>query len=344
MFCQAVRGSDDIPVDILTCLQRRAVEAARFDLTLSAELARLLKLFEFHEIETVALKGPALRATLYGDAALRSSSDLDLLVRPRDVLRAKQALDGAGYYLQSIMPSPAAEACLRRRDCQITLSRAITEQEDLLFVDLHWRLLPGYFPRSFDEHELWGTLRQVSVAGTAVSTLSTENLLLFLCTHGTKHLWERLGWLCDVAKLVQVEPGIDWTRVFAEARETDTSRMVVLGLLLASELLGIDLPSAALEYTSRDRAARELVETVSQRLHDQILTPATAMESAAFSRGAFEHPGHRMRFLVGIFLEPTEAEYEALKLPLPLHWLYYFFRPLRLAFKYARIRKSKETG
>ena len=38
-----------------------------------------------------------------------------------------------------------------------------------------------------------------------------------------------------------------------------------------------------------------------------------------------------MRFLVGIFLEPTEAEYEeALKLPLPLHWLYYFFRPLRL--------------
>jgi hypothetical protein len=343
MFCQAVRGSDDIPVDILTCLQRRAVEAARFDLTLSAELARLLKLFESHEIETVALKGPALRATLYGDAALRSSSDLDLLVRPRDVLRAKQALEGAGYYMQSIMPSRAAEACLRRRDCQITLSRAITEQEDLLFVDLHWRLLPGYFPRSFDEHELWGTLRQVSVAGTAVSTLSTENLLLFLCTHGTKHLWERLGWLCDVARLVQVEPGIDWARVFAEARQTDTSRMVVLGLLLASELLGIDLPSAALEYTSKDRAARELVETVSRRLHDQILTPATAMESAAFSRGAFEHPGHRIRFLVGIFLEPTEAEYEALKLPLPLHWLYYFFRPLRLAFKYAGIRKSKET-
>ena len=67
--------------------------------------------------------------------------------------------------------------------------------------------------------------------------------------------------------------------------------MVVLGLLLASGCWAIgDLPSAALENTSRDRAARELVETVSQRLHDQILTPATAMESAAFSRGAFEHP------------------------------------------------------
>jgi hypothetical protein len=335
LFCQAVRARGDIPADILDYLQGRALAAARFDLTLSAELGRLLKLFEGHEIETVALKGPALRVTLYGNAALRSSSDLDLLVRPRDVLRAKQALEGAGYYMQSILPSRAAKACLRRRDCQITLSHEITNQKDLLFVDLHWRLLPGYFPRLFDEHELWGSLRQVSVAGTVVSTLSPEHLLLFLCAHGTKHLWERLGWLCDIARLVQVEPGIDWTRVFIEARQTDTARMVALGLLLASELLGIVLPSAAVEYISRDRTARDLVETVSQRLHDEILTPASAIESAAFSRRAFERTGHRVRFLIGIFLEPTEAEYGALKLPLPLHCLYYLFRPLRLAVKYA---------
>ena len=336
LFCQAVRAMGDIPADILDYLQGRALEAARFDLTLSAELGRLLKLFEGQEIETVALKGPALRVTLYGNAALRSSSDLDLLVRPRDVLRAKQALEGAGYYMQSILPSHADKACFLRRDCQITLSHEITDQDDLLFVDLHWRLLPGYFPRLFDEHELWGSLRQVSIAGTVVSTLCPEHLLLFLCAHGTKHLWERLGWLCDIARLVQVEPGIDWTRVFIEARQTDTSRMVALGLLLASELLGIALPSAAVEYTSSDQTARELVETVRQRLHDEILTPPSAMESASFSRRAFERNSHRLRFLIGIFIEPTEAEYEALKLPLPLHWLYYFFRPLRLAVKYAR--------
>jgi hypothetical protein len=337
LFCQAVRARDDIPVEVLDCLQGRAFETARFDLTLSAELGRLLKLFEAEKIQVVSIKGPALRQTLYGEAALRSSSDLDLLVRMKDVLRAKRALEGAGYYMQSILPSDADKAYLRRRDCQITLSRKITEQDDLLFVDLHWRLLPGFFPRFFDEHALWGHLRQVSVAGTVVSTLSSEHLLLFLCAHGTKHLWERLGWLCDIARLVQVDPGIDWTRVFIEARQTDTTRMVVLALLLASELLGIAIPPAAVEYTSKDSGARELVDTIRQRLHDQILTPAAAMESASFSRRAFERSGHRIRFLVGIFLQPTEAEYQALKLPLPLHWLYYFFRPLRLAVKYARV-------
>src|SRR6266403_3055881 len=336
LFCQAIRARDDVPLDILDDLQRRALTAARFDLTLSAELGRLLKLFEAEEIQVVSLKGPALRNILYGDAALRSSTDLDFLVRPEDVLRAKRALEGAGYYMQSILPSDADGACLRRRDCQITLSLEITEQDDLLFVDLHWRLLPGYFPRFFDEHALWGHLRQVSVAGTVVPTFSSEHLLLFLCAHGTKHLWQRLGWLCDIARLVQVEPGIDWTRVFSEARQTDTTRMVVLALLLASELLGISIPPATVEY-SNDSGARELVETIRQRLHDEILTPAAAMESASFSRRAFESTGHRVRYLLGIFLEPTEAEYEALKLPLPLHWLYYFFRPLRLAVKYARL-------
>jgi len=341
LFCRAIRSRDDIPVDIFDYLQGRALEAARFDLTLSAELGRLLRLFEEQRIRVVSLKGPALRYILYGDVALRSSTDLDLLVRPEDVWHAKRALEGAGYYMQSILPSDAEKACLRRRDCQITLSREITDQRDLLFVDLHWQLLPGYFPRFLDENELWGCLRHVSVAGTVVPTLSPEHLLLFLCAHGTKHLWERLGWLCDIARLVQVEPSINWTRVFTEARQTNTSRMVVLSLLLASELLGIDLPSAAVEYTGRDRTARELVKTVSQRLHDQRLTPASAMESASFSRRAFERTSHQVRYLIGIFLEPTEAEYEALKLPLPLHWLYYFFRPLRLTAKYARVRRSK---
>jgi hypothetical protein len=253
-------------------------------------------------------------------------------------LRAKRALEADGYYMQSILPSDADGACLKRRDCQITFSREITEQDDLLFVDLHWRLLPGYFPGFFDERDLWGCLRQVSVAGTEVSILAPEHLLLFLCAHGTKHLWERLGWLCDIARLVQVETGIDWTRVFIEAQQTDSSRMVVVALLLTSELLGISLPSAAVEHISSDRAARELVEIVRHRLYDEIVTPASAMESASFSRRAFERTGHRLRFLMGVFVEPTEAEYEVLRLPLPLHWFYYLFRPLRLAFKYGWTR------
>jgi hypothetical protein len=77
-------------------------------------------------------------------------------------------------------------------------------------------------------------------AATALA-LSPEHLALFLCAHGAKHYWERLGWICDVGRLLQVEKTVDWTGVFAEASETDTSRILSLGLLLARDLLGAEI-------------------------------------------------------------------------------------------------------
>jgi hypothetical protein len=336
LFCRTVRERPDIPIEVLNDLQRGVFKAACFDLTLSAELAELLELFRGHEIQVVSLKGPVLASTLYGTAALRSSSDLDLLVHPDDLLRANQLLKDRGYQLESVLSWPTCGAYFQRRDSQISFSRKTARQTDTLWIDLHWRLLPGYFPRSFDDRELWQNLRQVPLAGAMAWALPNENLLLFLCAHGTKHLWGRLGWICDIARLVQLEPLLDWTRVFDQTRQTDTSRMVVLGLLLASELLGVDLPSPAAKYTAMDWTYPALA-MIKKRLHDQTLAPAAPIESALFHRHVFERTGHRVRFVLGDFLQPTEAEYKALKLPPFLYWLYYLFRPARLASKYVRI-------
>ena len=43
-----------------------------------------------------------------------------------------------------------------------------------------------------------------TLAALAYGNLSLENLLLVRCAHGSKHLWERLGWICDVAELIRV--------------------------------------------------------------------------------------------------------------------------------------------
>ena len=336
LFCRAVSGRPDIPIEVLNDLQARVFEAACFDLTLSAELADLLERFTELQIRVVTLKGPVLASTLYGTAALRSSSDLDLLVQPEDLFRAKQLLEDKGYHLESVLSWPTDSAYFRRRDSEISFSRRTAYQTDTLWIDLHWRLLPWYFPRSFDDRELWQNLRRVPVAGVFASTLQAENQLLFLCAHGTKHLWGRLGWICDIARLVQVEPLLDWTRVFDQARQTETSRMVILGLMLASDLLGVDLPSPAVKYTGMDWTCRALA-MIKKRLHHQVFAPPGAIESTLLTRHVFERKGQRVRFVLGNFLQPTEAEYEALKLPPILYWIYYLFRPVRLARKYLRV-------
>ena len=113
--------------------------------------------------------------------------------------------------------------------------------------------------------------------------------------------------------------------------------------------MGVRLPEVAHHRAHSDKLALTLMRKIEKRLYDVVLTPATAVESAAFSRHAFEGRVQRLRFVAGVFLEPTEAEYMALKLPIRLHGIYYLFRPLRLTAKYVhrlfvKDQKSESNG
>src|SRR6266705_115556 len=77
-------------------------------LRLTAELFRLLKRFAAAEIGVLAVKGPVLSLRAYGDPAMRSYGDLDLLVRQRDIRRATELMIAAGY--QAAVPPSAIDA------------------------------------------------------------------------------------------------------------------------------------------------------------------------------------------------------------------------------------------
>jgi len=203
-----------------------------------------------------------------------------------------------------------------------------------LKLDLHWSLLPGYFPSPFEDATMWANLRSVPWGNTRMQTLSAEQQLMFLCAHGVKHLWARLGWLCDLGRLIQVEPRIEWSQIFDQTRRTHTTRMVLLSLLLADNLLGVDLPPAAAALVDADPQAAVLAAVVLERLRTD--RPASTVATAFFCVRALERTRHRARLVFGMFFQPTEAEYRVLQMPPSMYWIYYAFRPLRLAAKYAR--------
>jgi hypothetical protein len=311
-------------------VEDRVRETVRVSLTLSAELVKLLDVFEKQGITVIPLKGPVLSASLYGDQVLRTSTDLDLLVRPSDVLRTKSVLERIGYRLESVLHWHADSACFQCRDGQFSFS----DLSGRVSIDVHWQMLPRYFPAPFDEAEVWRNLRSTQWAGRQVWTLAPAHLFQFLCAHGTRHLWDRLGWICDVARMLQIESGIEWSDVIRQASQTNTLRMVSLALLLASDLLGARLPPAMAERVTGDARARSLAATLTDRLRAG--TPVSAVDTALLSVRALERTSYRARLIFGIFVQPTEAEYHALQLPPGLHWLYYLIRPVRLAGKYTQ--------
>jgi len=311
-------------------LRRGIDRSAAWTLMQSRELAHLGGLFEQHAIPVVALKGPTLSRYLYGDLEARSSGDIDVLVKREDVLRSRDVLMTNGYRVANSLHWNSPSACLRLRGCEMAF-----ESASGVSVDVHWRLLPPHFASAFDELDAWKSLGTETLGGRRVPTLAPGPLLMFLCSHGAKHMFERVAWICDIARFLIVTPGLDWKAMVAAARRACALRQLSLGVQLAVDLLG----APPVSELPRDVTVEALAQTVLNRLLTGATPPAAGLETTRYCLRLMERPGQRLRLLSGEYLTPSEAEFRVLQLPPWLFFAYYPFRPVRLFWRNA-IRRS----
>ncbi len=147
----------------------------------TSELAGILSAFSAKAIPVILLKGPLLAERIYGGIHLRTSRDLDLLVRPRDLKRAGAVLAELGF-----------NAAFRPDDYHESWRRGTT------LVELHHNVENPLAFR-FDMEGIWRRAAEVDFRGQRVRQLSPEDELLFLCLHGVRHRFERLSHVLDVA-------------------------------------------------------------------------------------------------------------------------------------------------
>src|SRR5262249_39051879 len=152
-------------------------------------------------IEVLVLKGPVLSQMLYGDVALRQFSDLDLLVRPADVQRCKLALKETGY-VANVLLTPKEEKAHIASGYEYVFDG--TQHKSL--IEVQWRILPRFYAVDFDTERLFGRAETVSVCGRPVKTIDGGDLMLVLCVHAAKHLWQKIAWIRDIAELARLRP------------------------------------------------------------------------------------------------------------------------------------------
>jgi putative nucleotidyltransferase-like protein len=253
-------------------------------------------------------------------------------VRTQDVRRAAEVLAEHGYRNRSAAPMrPVQEAALLRFLCELHFTRDDGRSQ----VDLHWDILPRMFAFALDTESLWTRSGRTSLGGTTVRTLSPEDLLLILCVHNTKHRWERLGWMVDVAELIERQ-AMDWDQVFDRACRLNSERMLRLGLFLASDLLGVALPPRVSDRAHADPTVRSLAIRAFEGLFTGPDTPTEEVVDFRFYFKARERWRDRARFTLQVITTPTLNEVSLVALPVGLSFLYYPLRPLRLAAKYGR--------
>ena len=304
---------------------------ARRNVSLTIQLLKILDILDVHGVPVISYKGPSLAAAIYGNLALRQFDDLDLLVHKVDVPRAKELLISLGYqpYLRL---THAQEAVLLRAYCE----RLFIRHGDRVFIDLHWATTPTYLSFSRDAERLWKRLQRISLGDVTIPTLSPEDLLLILCEHGAKHSWERLCWIRDIAGLISHEKPLDWPWILDQARTSGSSRMLLLGLSLASHVLGAPLPETILPRVQADPVVKTLAIQVRQQLFLDPSHPVGILKRAIFYLRAMERLTERGRYCLAQVMISTPGDWSLLPLPGPLFPLYYVLRPIRLIAKYGR--------
>jgi hypothetical protein len=318
----AIEGA--IPPDALELARNEFERNAFHCFANAAELLEVLKVFEAAGIPALPFKGVVLGASVYGDMTARTAGDLDVLIYYRDLLPATRILKERGYELKTKVledGSPEAE-----NHFEYHFERA----EDGMVLELRWRLeltQPRY-KRNLGMDWVWPRRRTTRLAGAEVPNFDAISELLMLCMHGSKHVWSRLIWTCDVAKLMKSEPGLDWSFAIRESRRLGLWRCLALGVLLARDLTGVQVPAEALRSFEKDRTVRNLASFLQEHVPCE---PGKVPDG----RVPYEVQLLGFREKAGVvfsptFLRPNAHDRAFVKLPKALEPLYYLIRPFRL--------------
>lgn len=338
LLYQALRAVPGIPAAVLAQLRAEAQRHAGHSLRQVGELAQLAQAFAAEGVPLIVLKGPALARLAYGNVALRSSVDLDLLVPRRDLPRASALLERHGYTRLEQLGAGQTEAYLAAQ-------HHFSFVRDDLLVELHYELRERYFSYRSDLAGLWARAAPVVLGGCTLQAPGYADQFTTLCLHGLRHCWERLAWICDIAALLGQQRDLDWPALLAQLRSYGAERVLLLGVYLAHTLLDAPAPDSVVARAARDPAVPTLAGEVLETLCASPPQERSLLASARFHLRARERRRDRLRSCLLLACSPTLGDWALGPLPRQLSFLYYLIRPLRLAVTYgARADATSARG
>jgi hypothetical protein len=321
-------AADIVPPNQLERLKNGARANAMRCLLLTAELIKIMDLFRSQGIQAIPYKGPVLAVQAYGDVTLREFDDLDIVLRQRDMAKANDAIQGAGY--RPRFPwifAPGGSSV-------IPGEYNYRDEERRLIVELHTEWTLRHFPVRPDLDDMAERLVSVALSGHEIPTFGAEDMLPLLCIHGSKDFWERISWIADISEFVQSHPRLDWDQAFRRADALRAGRMVRIGLALAAKFLGAPLPDEVAARVQGDSVAATIASDLASR---HLVRESPERDAAArfhYRRLMVQGTFSGWRYSMWLATQPADEDGAMMQLPRSLAPLYAVLRPLRLLRKY----------
>ncbi|MBI5400031.1 nucleotidyltransferase family protein [Candidatus Saganbacteria bacterium] len=207
------------------------------NLTLDARQKKIFRLLAEEGIDFIALKGPVWAELIYGNIALRHSSDIDFLVRENELIKTRDLLINSGW---KSIESLSEEYFLEQSQ------HLVLTHPEIGGVEIHWNLAP--FNRCRIPPEiLWRDIRSENIAGFQYKMFPPEILLLHALIMFFYKSFASLKLLVDVSEIIlRYEQEIDWDKFIGLIKSYNMTKAFLLCLRLRRELLKVDSPEKLL--------------------------------------------------------------------------------------------------
>lgn len=242
------------PAAVAHALMETRRADARHALQLAHVLRTLSTACDGEGIALLTMKGVALSVALHGDVSRRGTRDVDVLIDPASLGTVAGVLLDMG----AVPDDPWRDWTPRQFAAHATTSHEFGFRTPSgVCVEVHTRLTTMFIARAPSFDELWRRRRMVSVGGRDVPTLAWPDAAVHLATHGFRHAWERLIWLCDIAHLM-ARPDVEWREVEALSRRRLEHVALTGAILAAHDVLGAPMPAGVSAPRRAVRAARDV--------------------------------------------------------------------------------------
>ncbi len=318
---------DLIPKEVLSQLKAIYFQNSTRNTYLGACLIRILNLLEQNNIKAIAFKGPVQAEMIYNDIGARVFSDLDILVKKENAVQARNLLLNQGFKTSVNIPESQTSHYLKKENFF-----QLADQARGINIDLHWEitgrynLLPIYYPLSEQ------AIHHATLLGKDIRTLNYDDLLIYLCIHGTSHCWEKLELIYSVTKILTSGRISNWEDILKKAKELKCRRMVLLGLFLAEYFFNADLPDVIQSAIKEDKKMKNQTDYIIGKILDQNMafTEGLSWRFSPFHFHVRDSGMDGVKYLLRLFFQPTIREWDKYPLPDSLLSLYYILRPYRL--------------
>jgi hypothetical protein len=315
-----------VPTAVREKLRGRMRAQQIFTLSLTAELFRVLDDFAVAHLDVIPVKGPVISQIAYGDPAMRSFGDLDLLLRQQDMPAAIERMQACGF-----TPDFPVETV---RNGKIPGEYRFRKSDSGLLVELHTEKTFRHYPLPMRIDEMIARRRIVLLDGRGVPALSVEDEIVFDCVHGGKDFWERLMWVSDVAAIATGCAQMDWEKALRFAHVVEAEGMLHTGLRLAADVFALKLPTGIADAVQLDAASAALSGRIREWLPYAGYKPIGAVRRALYrmqiAGGGLSGAGYLLR----LSLSPAEEDWDHAATDRK-SWLWETVRrPIRLMRKY----------